>query len=65
MNKMPSIEELNKAIKTLKDECKRHDCCKDCPMFDYERYDFYVCKISNEEIEPSDWELIEVGEQDD
>lgn len=31
---MANVDKLNKAIKTLKDECKKNHLCETCPLYD-------------------------------
>ena len=48
------MEELLKALRTIQDECKRHDSCKACPLYSEtcER-----CGVM--EIYPESWKFIE------
>ena len=58
---MPSIEELNKAIMTIKDECMSHFLCKECPLCCCLEDMFCSLYIDA----PREWEPIEGGEQDE
>ena len=52
---MPTIEELNKAIETIREECKEHQDCRFCPMD-------MCCNYS---LAPFEWDPIEDGDTDD
>lgn len=57
MTKMATNGELNKAIKTLRDECMKHDTCPTCPMCD----DCLECLVGQL---PYKWETINGGNSD-
>lgn len=48
---MTNIEGLNLAITVLKNECRSHEVCDDCPMYDK----YLGCGLDNH---PQDFELV-------
>lgn len=57
-NSMATVRELNKAIETLKDECRKHRSCATCPLSD----EYLFCNLR---LLPSVWKTIKEGDSDD
>lgn len=53
---MPSVEELNKAIMTIREECASHSYCMSCPLYDS---DSLGCMLHDDDIDPDAWKPIE------
>lgn len=55
---MPTIKELNKAIDTIRTECKKQYDCENCPLTSG-----YDCILGGD-VYPAAWEDLKEGEQD-
>ncbi len=53
-----TIDELNRAIETLRDECNKHRSCVDCPLSDNR----IICRLRS--LFPCAWKTIEEGDSD-
>ena len=59
-NSMTTIDELNKAIETLREECKKHGTCAVCPLSE----GYMECRVYGYKKIPKTWETIEEGDSD-
>ena len=57
---MSKAEDMNKAIRTIREECAEHEECKDC-ILSHEEKRFNRCIV--EDI-PASWEEIKEDEND-
>lgn len=48
---------LFEALKTISEECKKHNHCKDCPLRDAQYIN--ICAIADSPRSPSSWDIKE------
>lgn len=53
--------ELKKALETIKNECNKHEFCKDCPLNDVnDIFGYNYCSITGEGDVPGEWNIEEM-----
>lgn len=53
---MPDLEDIYKALLTIRETCAAHKKCKDCPLRDWEGF----CGVADPEKDPCKWDVHDI-----